>query len=917
MGYLRSVWSRLQPEQLVGPALEQARSYQRAWLGRDVLTAVTILAVIVPQALAYGELAGLPPVAGLYAALLPLLLYPIFASSRQLMVGPESGLAILTATALAPLALAQTSRYAALAAMLAVLVGVFMIVGGVLKLGLLADFLSRPVLIGFMNGVAVILIASQLPRLFGIPVRSESTLGKIWGVITNLNRTSWRTLVLGLVLIAVLALMSRLGPKVPGALVALLLAGAAVVVLDLDQKGVSVIGTVPKGLPELTYPHVGLADFGSLLPLAAGLALVGFSEAILTARAFAEKHGETVDANHELIAMGIGNVGVGFTQGFPTSASQSRTAVADGSRMRTQLAQMLAAVLVGVFLLFFTGILKNVPQVALASIVIYAALGLIEERQLRALYGIDRTEFGLAIATFAGVVVFGIMTGILVAVGLSLAVFLGGVVRPHDAVLGSVHGVDGFNEAGGGRDTEAAPGVIVYRFDGPLFFANADYFLTRSLALIEGRPLRCFVLGPRGRDHDRRHRGAGGREAARRGARAWRLVPRRAGDAPAAAAAARRAARRCDRRGELPSDDPHRGRGGDVVTAWTLAIVAGALLVYASVSKRLAGTIITSAMVFVGMGLIVGPEALDRLDAPPTGHSVRLLAEATLALVLFADASRIDLRALRREYSVPARLLGIGLPLTIVAGAVAAWALFPSLTFVEAIVVGILLAPTDAALGQAVVTLPALPSRIRQGLNVESGLNDGICVPLLLIALAAAEAQAEVATHSHATTLVVEQIGYGILGGVIAGAVAAAIVVFAGRRRLIAEPWLQIIPVAAAALAYGIASPLGGSGFIAAFVGGMVFGGLRRRGEAEDTFLLDQTGGLLDAVTFLFFGAVLLGPSLGHLSWQVVLYARAEPDRGADGPRRALDVGDARAAADRRRSSAGSARAGSPRSCSR
>jgi sulfate permease, SulP family len=494
MGYLRSVWSRLQPEQLVGPALEQARSYRRAWLGHDVLTAVTILAVIVPQALAYGELAGLPPVAGLYAALLPLLLYPIFASSRQLMVGPESGLAILTATALAPLALAQTSRYAALAAMLAVLVGVFMIIGGVFRLGLLADFLSRPVLIGFMNGVAVILIVSQLPRFFGIPVRSQSTLGKLWGVISNLGETSWRTLVLGLALIGVLALTSPLGPKVPGALVALLLAGAAVVVLDLDQKGVSVIGAVPKGLPDLTYPHVGLADVGSLLPLAAGLALVGFSEAILTARAFAEKHGETVDANHELIAMGIGNVGVGFTQGFPTSASQSRTAVADTSKMRTQLAQMLAAVLVALFLLFFTGILKNVPQVALASIVIYAALGLIEERQLRALYRVDRVEFGLAIATFAGVVVFGIMTGILVAVGLSLAVFLGGVVRPHDAVLGAVHGVDGFNEVGEGRDTEAAPGVIVYRFDGPLFFANADYFLTRSLALIEGRPLHCFVL---------------------------------------------------------------------------------------------------------------------------------------------------------------------------------------------------------------------------------------------------------------------------------------------------------------------------------------------------------------------------------------------------------------------------------------
>ncbi len=309
------------------------------------------------------------------------------------------------------------------------------------------------------------------------------------------------------------------------------------------------------------------------------------------------------------------------------------------------------------------------------------------------------------------------------------------------------------------------------------------------------------------------------------------------------------------------------------MTPWALAIIAASLLGYAAVSRRLAGTSVTAAMVFVGIGLLVGPRALDGLDAPPTGHSVRLLAEGTLTLVLFLDASRIDLRALRREYAVPARLLGIGLPLTIVAGTVAAAALFSGLTLIEAVVVGILLAPTDAALGQAVVTLPELPSRIRQGLNVESGLNDGICVPLLLIALAAAETQADVTTASHATTVVVEEIGYGLLGGLVAGTLAAAIVVQAGRRGLIERTWLQLVPVSAALLAYGIAAPLGGSGFIAAFVGGVIFGGLRRRGGAEDTYFLDQAGGLLDAVTFLFFGAILLGPSLGHLTWQVALYA--------------------------------------------
>jgi len=306
---------------------------------------------------------------------------------------------------------------------------------------------------------------------------------------------------------------------------------------------------------------------------------------------------------------------------------------------------------------------------------------------------------------------------------------------------------------------------------------------------------------------------------------------------------------------------------------WSLAIAAVSLLAYAAVSRRLDGTPITAAMIFVGIGLLVGPELLDSLDFAPTGHTVRTLAEVTLAFVLFADASRIDFRALRREYAVPVRLLGIGLPLTIVAGAGVAALLFPGLTFIEALVIGVLLAPTDAALGQSVVTLPSLPSRIRQGLNVESGLNDGICVPILFIVLAAAATQAGLESDSRAVSLVAEEIGYGVIAGVAAGVVAAAIVVVAGRRGLISPVWLQVIPVAAAGLAYGLATPLGGSGFIAAFVGGMVFGALRRRGEAEDTYLLDQAGGVFDALTFLMFGAVLLGPSLGHLSWQIVLYA--------------------------------------------
>ena len=306
---------------------------------------------------------------------------------------------------------------------------------------------------------------------------------------------------------------------------------------------------------------------------------------------------------------------------------------------------------------------------------------------------------------------------------------------------------------------------------------------------------------------------------------------------------------------------------------WELAIIAGAVLAVAGVSRRLTGTPVTPAMAFVLIGLLVGPLVIDQAAPAPTSSNVRAFAEATLAVVLFADASRIKLRRLEREYSVPVRLLGVGLPLTIAAGALVAAAIFKQLTAAEAIVLAIVLAPTDAALGQAVVTEPRLPSRIRQGLNVESGLNDGICVPLLLIALAAADTEEKITTGHHALTVVSEQIGYGLLGGAAAGLVASGIVAVCYRRALISGPWLQAIPVAAAALAYGIAAALGGSGFIAAFVAGALFGALVSHEAEEASRLNEEVGAVLGGVTFLIFGAVLLGPSLEHLSWQLALYA--------------------------------------------
>ena len=306
---------------------------------------------------------------------------------------------------------------------------------------------------------------------------------------------------------------------------------------------------------------------------------------------------------------------------------------------------------------------------------------------------------------------------------------------------------------------------------------------------------------------------------------------------------------------------------------WSLTTVALALIAVAAVSKRLSGSPITPAMVFVSIGLLVGPKVLDEINIASTSSTERALAEATLALVLFSDASSIDLRALRRGASVPLRLLGIGLPLTIAFGALAAAVIFGELTFWEAVIVGVVLAPTDAALGQAVVTEPRVPTRIRQGLNVESGLNDGICVPLLFAAVAAADVQSGISGGRTGATLLFEEVGYGIVGGVVAALVVGAVVVYAGERNLIAGAWRQVIPAAGAVLAYGTAAALHGSGFIAAFVAGMVFRAVINRDPGEMNRLTEEVGDVLSGVTFVVFGAILLGPALGELSWELVLYA--------------------------------------------
>jgi NhaP-type Na+/H+ or K+/H+ antiporter len=306
---------------------------------------------------------------------------------------------------------------------------------------------------------------------------------------------------------------------------------------------------------------------------------------------------------------------------------------------------------------------------------------------------------------------------------------------------------------------------------------------------------------------------------------------------------------------------------------WALAIVALVLVGVAAVSKRISGTPITPAILFVSIGLLVGPKVLGGIDIESTSETVRMLAESTLAFVLFSDSSRIDFGKLRRDLSLPVRLLGIGLPLTIAAGAIVGALLFGHLSIAEAVILAVILAPTDAALGQAVVTEPRVPGRIRQGLNVESGLNDGICVPLLFAAVAAADVASNISDGRSAGTLLLEEIGYGVIGGVAAGLLIGLVIVQAGRRDLIDGAWRQVIPAAGALLAYGTANALGGSGFIAAFVAGITFRAAIKRDPADMNLLTEEVGSVLNGITFVLFGAILLGPALGELTWELALYA--------------------------------------------
>ncbi|OHV41437.1 sulfate transporter [Pseudofrankia sp. EUN1h] len=473
------------------------RGYRRGWLRGDVLAGVTVAAYLVPQVMAYAGVAGLTPVAGLWAALPALALYAVFGSSRQLSVGPESTTALMTAAAVGPLAAGDPARYAALAAELALVVGLLALAARVARLGFVADLLSQPILVGYLAGVAVIMIVGQLGKTTGVPVTGANMYGELASFARHVGAAQMGTVVLAVTALVFLFLLRWRWPGGPAPLLAVVLATVAVAVFDLDAHGIAVVGDVPGGLPRPTPPAA--ADLARLVIPAFGVLFVGYTDNMLTARAFASRagHGE-IDANGELLGLGAANLGTGLLSGFPVSSSGSRTALGAAAGSRSQLHSLVAVGAVVGVLLFLRPALATFPTAVLGAIVIYAAVQLVDVAGFRRLARFRRSELLLALAALAGVLAFNILYGILIAVALSLADLLARVARPHDAILARVPEVDGMHDIDDYPDAELIAGLVVYRYDSPIFFANAQNFRRRALAAVDAMtrqgPVEWFVL---------------------------------------------------------------------------------------------------------------------------------------------------------------------------------------------------------------------------------------------------------------------------------------------------------------------------------------------------------------------------------------------------------------------------------------
>jgi sulfate permease, SulP family len=478
------------------PGISVLRGYQRSWLRGDLLAGVTVAAYMVPQVMAYAEVAGLPAITGLWAAVAPLVAYAILGSSRQLSVGPESSTALITATAVGVLVAGDQQNYAGTAAALALAVGAICLICWLARLGFLANLLSHPVLIGYMAGIAGLMIVSQLGKVSGIAVEGDSVLSELRFFVTHLGEAHLPTVLVATGTFVLLVALQRLLPRWPGPLIAMVLAAVAVAVLDVDQMGVKTIGPVPRGLPPAAIPDFSTIDWGTLLSAALGVTIVAYTDNVVTGRAFAARRREVIDARQEFLALGAANLGAGLFSGFPVSSSGSRTVIGDAVGSRTQLYSLVTAAIVLLTMLFLGPALATFPLAALGALVVFAALRLIDFAELRRIARFRRSELFLALATTAAVLIFDVLYGIAVAVALSILDLLRRIARPHDGILGYVPGLAGMHDIDDYATGRQVPGLLVYRYDAPLFFANAEDFKHRALASVDAAdpPVEWFLL---------------------------------------------------------------------------------------------------------------------------------------------------------------------------------------------------------------------------------------------------------------------------------------------------------------------------------------------------------------------------------------------------------------------------------------
>ena len=484
----------------IAPGLHDLLHYQRADLPKDLAAGLAVAAVALPVGVAYAQLAGFHPAVGLYSSILPLLAYFLFGTSRQLILGPDAATCALIALTVAPMAGGDPQVYIALSALLALFAGLFCILACFLKLGVLADFLSRPILVGFLNGVAVSIALGQSGKLFGFSIEQQGVVLVAIELISKFGQIHWLTFAIALLAFAVLLLAPRLIKHLPAALLAMLVTSVAVAGFDLEAHGVATLGVVPAGLPALGLPAGSLQllteHFKPLLMAAAGIALISFSSAMLTARSFAAKNRYDIDVDREFAALGAANIASALSQGFAISGADSRTAMSDASGGRTRLTGLFAAAAVALVLVFLTGPLQFVPVAALGAVLIMAALSLLDLGSLRRFWAIDKREFLLSMIATFGVIWVGALEAILFVVLLAVLRFVQLTARPRAEVLGSIEGMPGFHALDRHPEAAVTAGLVLFRFNGPLVFFNAGYFKREALAAAnqQGDDLRWFVL---------------------------------------------------------------------------------------------------------------------------------------------------------------------------------------------------------------------------------------------------------------------------------------------------------------------------------------------------------------------------------------------------------------------------------------